>query len=199
MLNKKDLVKLSMTSEDYFSGTNDNPTDMIGVVIIPDTNEFVDMSPEDIEDLEQEDPDFEFDSMMLGHSEYHVLVEWANGYRNYYRPSDLELVEQFEGLKFNFEHIQPKVIKWAKEKGILDKGTPLAQADKTLEEAQEIKDGLLKGDRHEVEDGIGDTLVTLIIQAELSGTDLLQCLAKAYDTIAKRKGKMVDGKFVKDE
>jgi NTP pyrophosphatase (non-canonical NTP hydrolase) len=51
----------------------------------------------------------------------------------------------------------------------------------------------------EVKDGIGDTLVTLIILAEMLGTNLDECLQMAYDTISKRTGKMVNGTFVKDK
>ena len=97
-----------------------------------------------------------------------------------------------------FEELRLKVLEWATEKGIFDKGTPEAQAWKTLEEAQEILDGILNNDREEIVDGIGDTLVTLIIQAEMQGMNPLDCLETAYNVIAKRKGKMIDGQFVKD-
>ncbi len=97
-----------------------------------------------------------------------------------------------------FEELKKNVIRWATEKGIFEKGTPEAQAWKTLEEAQEILDGIITENKEEVVDGIGDTLVTLIIQAEMQGVDLLDCLEIAYNVIAKRKGKMIDGQFVKE-
>jgi NTP pyrophosphatase (non-canonical NTP hydrolase) len=97
-----------------------------------------------------------------------------------------------------FEELRLKVLSWATEKGIFEKGTPEAQAWKTLEEAQEILDGILNKNKEEVEDGLGDTLVTIIIQAEMQGMNPLDCLETAYNVIAKRKGKMIDGQFVKD-
>ena len=97
-----------------------------------------------------------------------------------------------------FEELKKNVINWAIEKGIFEKGTPEAQAWKTLEEAQEILDGIITENKEEIIDGVGDTLVTLIIQAEMQGVDLLDCLEIAYNVIAKRKGKMIDGQFVKD-
>ena len=97
-----------------------------------------------------------------------------------------------------FEELRFKVLEWATEKGIFEKGTPEAQAWKTLEEAQEILDGILNNDREEIVDGIGDTIVTLIIQAEMQNLNPLDCLESAYNVIAKRKGKMIDGQFVKD-
>jgi NTP pyrophosphatase (non-canonical NTP hydrolase) len=98
----------------------------------------------------------------------------------------------------NYRELEEKVSQWADDKGILDKGTPIAQSEKTLEEAQEIKDALLSNDRDELVDALGDTLVTLIIQAEMNNLDLLDCLETAYDVISKRSGKMVDGTFIKD-
>ena len=97
-----------------------------------------------------------------------------------------------------FEELKKNVINWATEKGIFEKGTPEAQAWKTLEEAQEILDGIITENKEEVVDGIGDTLVTLIIQAEMQRVDLLDCLEIAYNVISKRKGKMIDGQFVKE-
>lgn len=97
-----------------------------------------------------------------------------------------------------FKKLARKVEQWAEEKGILEKGTPIAQADKTIEEANEIKIAILNNDKAEIIDGIGDTLVTLIIQAKMQGVDILDCLENAYNVISKRKGKMINGTFVKD-
>ena len=97
----------------------------------------------------------------------------------------------------SYRELESKVNEWAKDKGILDKGTPLAQSEKTLEEAQEIKDALLSNDRDELIDALGDTLVTIIIQAKMNNLDLLDCLDAAYSVISKRSGDMVDGTFVK--
>lgn len=101
-------------------------------------------------------------------------------------------------MENRFNELEKKVLLWAEEKGILEKGTPLAQAEKTLEEAQEIKDGIEDGNKEEIIDGLGDTLVTIIIQAEMQGVNLLDCLEVAYNVIAKRKGKMENGQFIKD-
>ena len=96
-----------------------------------------------------------------------------------------------------YRELESKVNEWAKDKGIFDKGNPLAQVEKTIEEAQEIKDALLANDRDELIDALGDTLVTIIIQAKMNDLDLLDCLDAAYIVISKRSGKMVDGVFVK--
>jgi NTP pyrophosphatase (non-canonical NTP hydrolase) len=51
----------------------------------------------------------------------------------------------------------------------------------------------------EIEDALGDILVTIIIQAEMQGLKLVDCLESAYNIISQRTGKMVDGQFLKDK
>ncbi len=87
---------------------------------------------------------------------------------------------------------------WAKEKGILDKATPMAQALKTLEETTELCTAINSNDRAEIIDAMGDIMVTLIIQAKMQNISLEQCLESAYNVISKRKGKMINGQFVKE-
>jgi hypothetical protein len=113
-----------------------------------------------------------------------------------------------------FIKLQTDILNWAEDRGILDQGTALGQAIKTQEEAQELRDHVFLQshridqfkdksgkwqDVHEaIFDDIGDTLVTLIIQAELQGVDPLDALEAAYEIIKKRKGKMINGQFVKE-
>ena len=103
------------------------------------------------------------------------------------------------GYETRFGHLVSSVEKWAHDKGIIHGGTTMGQAIKTIEEAQEIADAIKNDDREEIIDGIGDTLVTLIIQAKMQGLNLLDCLESAYNVIAKRTGKIENGQFVKDE
>jgi NTP pyrophosphatase (non-canonical NTP hydrolase) len=87
---------------------------------------------------------------------------------------------------------------WAEEKEILSKATPMAQALKTLEECTELGVAVNNNDRAEIIDAMGDIMVTLIIQAKMQGLKLEECLESAYNVIAKRTGKMINGQFVKD-
>lgn len=96
---------------------------------------------------------------------------------------------------FELEHA---VEEWAKNKGILDKATPMAQALKTLEETTELCTAINANDRNEIIDAMGDIMVTLIIQAKMQDITLEECLESAYNVISKRTGKMVNGQFVKD-
>lgn len=88
--------------------------------------------------------------------------------------------------------------KWAKERGLYDKGDPKTQALKLCEEVGETCRALLKKDHLEVIDGIGDCVVVLTNLAELIGTPIEDCIDSAYNEIKTRKGKMDNGTFKKD-
>lgn len=113
-------------------------------------------------------------------------------------------VEGSEGLYLNGEvktrenDLFDKVEEWAKVRGI-DKNDPSKQMLKVVEEVGEVAAALARGDQEELMDGIGDSIVTLIILAQQSGMDALDCLNAAYNVIAKRKGEVVNGVFVKEE
>jgi NTP pyrophosphatase (non-canonical NTP hydrolase) len=88
---------------------------------------------------------------------------------------------------------------WADERGLYEKGDAKTQYIKLMEEAGEVGRAILKQDEAEVIDGIGDMVVVLTNLAELIGTPIEECIARAYDVIANRTGKMVNGTFKKDE
>lgn len=99
-----------------------------------------------------------------------------------------------------FEELEAAVIEWASERGIIPHASPMAQFIKCVEEVGEIAAGLGKRKPDLVADGIGDTLVTLILLARLEGLDLVSCLAGAYDQIKDRRGQLTSaGVFVKTE
>ena len=72
------------------------------------------------------------------------------------------------------------------------------------EEVGEIRDVLLKPTKFTepqaaLKDAIGDTLVTIIVLAHQLDLDVTECLGIAYEEIKNRKGKMINGTFVKEE
>jgi NTP pyrophosphatase (non-canonical NTP hydrolase) len=91
-----------------------------------------------------------------------------------------------------------QVEEWAEAKCILAHATTIRQAEKTLEETNELICAILNEDSHEIKDAIGDIMVTIIIQAKMQGLTIEECLQSAYDVISKRTGKMVNGQFIKD-
>ena len=103
-----------------------------------------------------------------------------------------------------YEELQEKVVKWANDRNIFENSNAIKQISKTQEELDETLDALTrlgKGEEAilEVADGIGDMIVTIILLAKMVGLDYVDCLADAYDEIKDRKGKMVNGLFVKEK
>ena len=87
---------------------------------------------------------------------------------------------------------------WAEEKNLLKKENSHAQMLKVLEEVGETAGAILKNKNQETIDGIGDSFVTLIIlcyQLELEPKD---CLETAWNEIKNRKGKTVNGTFIRE-
>ena len=98
----------------------------------------------------------------------------------------------------DYKALEIQVIEWAKDKGIFEKGNPIKQSYKTLEEVGELINAVSINDKAEIKDALGDILVTIIIQAKMQELDLIECVESAYNVISQRTGKMVNGTFVKD-
>jgi NTP pyrophosphatase (non-canonical NTP hydrolase) len=90
-----------------------------------------------------------------------------------------------------------KIRDWAQDRGIYDKGNSHTQYVKLMEEAGELAEALLKNDKYEIKDAIGDMVVVLTNLAVLEGMQIENCIESAYNEIANRKGKMENGTFVK--
>ena len=86
---------------------------------------------------------------------------------------------------------------WAAAKGIFAKGDVKTQYVKLQEEAGELAKAIIKDDKEEFIDALGDCVVVLVNLAKLGGYNLEDCINSAYDVIAKRTGSMINGSFVK--
>ena len=87
---------------------------------------------------------------------------------------------------------------WAEVRGITAEGNSHTQYVKLMEESGELAQALLKKDRKEIYDAIGDIVVVLTNLATLEDMKIEDCIDYAYNEIAKRKGKMINGTFVKN-
>jgi NTP pyrophosphatase (non-canonical NTP hydrolase) len=87
---------------------------------------------------------------------------------------------------------------WAATRGLYDKGNSHTQYVKLMEEAGELAKALLDQDKEEIIDAIGDMVVVLTNLAHLQGFEIEDCIDSAYNVIAARTGKMINGTFVKD-
>jgi len=102
-------------------------------------------------------------------------------------------MEQFELIR-----------EWAFNRGIYDKGDVKTQYVKLQEEAGELAKAIINNDLDEFIDAIGDCVVVLTNLAELGNKhfdldniDIESCVISAWNEIKGRKGKMLNGSFVK--
>ena len=87
---------------------------------------------------------------------------------------------------------------WAEDRNLVRGSNPQAQTVKLLEECGELAGGVARHNLPVIEDSIGDVIVVLAILCLQTGLDFETCVAKAYDEIKDRKGRMVDGVFIKE-
>ena len=87
---------------------------------------------------------------------------------------------------------------WAGERGLYTNGDTKTQFCKLMEEGGELGRAILKEDKAEFIDAIGDMVVVLTNLAHLGGVTIEHCIDSAYDEIKTRTGIMSNGTFVKD-
>ena len=85
---------------------------------------------------------------------------------------------------------------WHHDRNLIEGATDKDQVCKLIQEVGELSDSVCKG--KDVRDDIGDCMVVLINIAERHNVSITECLEVAYNDIKDRKGKMVDGIFVKE-
>lgn len=88
------------------------------------------------------------------------------------------------------------VVEWHRDRNLIFGSDDKAQVVKLAEEFGELAKAVAK--QQDVRDHIGDMLVVMINIAERNGVSLHECLAVAYAEIASRKGRMVNGVFIKE-
>lgn len=108
----------------------------------------------------------------------------------------VEFIEE-EQMTNTLDQLVEQVQQWSIDKD-LHKGNSDRQALKFYEEAGEVASALSRGQMDALKDGIGDTVVTLIILAQQHDMTLQECLQYAYDEIKGRKGKTINGTFIKE-
>jgi NTP pyrophosphatase (non-canonical NTP hydrolase) len=89
-----------------------------------------------------------------------------------------------------------KIIQWHKDRNLIDGSDDKTQTLKLLQELGELSDSVCK--EKSILDDIGDMLVVMINICERNQVSLEDCLKVAYEDIKDRRGKMIDGVFVKE-
>lgn len=129
-------------------------------------------------------------------------------------------------MNHNVPNQLSKIAQWHKDRNLIDGSTNNAQFIKLFEELIELyatlnpeKDSnqistdlvnmvayMFKNNRikqapegRDIKDDVGDINVVLMNMIEREGFTMQQCLETAWHDIKDRKGKMIDGVFVKEE
>lgn len=95
--------------------------------------------------------------------------------------------------ELNYEKL---IGQWHRDRNLIDGSSDKDQYMKLIQEAGELSDSLCKG--KDIKDDIGDMMVVLINIMVRNNLTMNECLSVAYNDIKDRKGKMVDGVFVKE-
>lgn len=98
----------------------------------------------------------------------------------------------------NFEDVEKLVTKWAEDRLIFEQSNIIFQCDKLKEEYDELVTACMSHSLDDIVDAIGDMMVVLTMISHMVNKDLFTCYTAAYLQIKDRKGKMVDGLFVKE-
>lgn len=91
-----------------------------------------------------------------------------------------------------------KIRQWAQDRNLIEGSTPASQMLKLTEELGELANAINKNKKVELVDSVGDVVVVLTIIAQMYGFKIEDCVNHAYIEIKDRKGRMVNGTFVKE-
>jgi NTP pyrophosphatase (non-canonical NTP hydrolase) len=91
-----------------------------------------------------------------------------------------------------------EILEWASPKGLLKEDFVPQQFIKLSEEVGELANAILKRNKEEQKDALGDIKVVITILAEQLGFDIDDCEESAYQVIKNRNGKTENGTFIKD-
>ncbi len=97
----------------------------------------------------------------------------------------------------DIDDLTANIKRWAIDRN-LHTANPDKQMLKLFEELGELAEGMAKNKPEQIADSIGDAYVVLTILSMQLGINIEDCIAQAYDEIKDRRGKMIDGVFVKE-
>tara|TARA_B100001778_G_scaffold2429_1_gene2141 strand:- start:617 stop:919 length:303 start_codon:yes stop_codon:yes gene_type:complete len=95
--------------------------------------------------------------------------------------------------ELNYEKL---IGQWHKDRNLINGSSDKDQYLKLIQEAGELSDSLCKG--KDIRDDVGDMMVVLINIMVRNNLTINECLSVAYNDIKDRKGKMIDGVFIKE-
>lgn len=99
-------------------------------------------------------------------------------------------------MELQLNELFGRISQWHYDRNLIHGATDKDQVCKLIQEVGELSDNVCKN--QDVADDIGDIMVILINIAERNGLSLRHCAEVAYNDIKHRKGKLVDGIFIKE-
>ena len=99
----------------------------------------------------------------------------------------------------NLKEVELKLFDWAQERDLLSPERIDRQFMKIAEELGELAEAIGKDRREDIQLEIGDVFVTIALLAFQNGLSLEDCAVAAFRKIEHRKGKLINGTFVKEE
>lgn len=96
------------------------------------------------------------------------------------------------------DQLTAKILGWANDRNLIEGSTVDKQFVKIVEEVGELAAGLARGKFDVVDDALGDIMVIAIIMCAQRGRTPPDILEDVWNIIKDRKGKMVDGVFIKE-
>lgn len=129
-----------------------------------------------------------------------IISHLANSMKNCASDEQLKQFANYYSTKEDTNMLDTMInnfVQWHKDRNLIDGSTDQAQYVKLIEEAGELAGNIARG--KDVSDDIGDMIVILTNIAARNHLTLAECCEKAWGDIKDRKGKMVDGVFIKEE
>ena len=94
------------------------------------------------------------------------------------------------------EELTNLIVQWHHDRNLIDGSSDKDQVLKLIQELGELSDSVCKG--KDVMDDLVDLMVVMLNIMERQGVSMEECLSTAYNDIKDRKGRMVDGIFIKE-
>jgi NTP pyrophosphatase (non-canonical NTP hydrolase) len=97
----------------------------------------------------------------------------------------------------SFSQLEKAIHQWAIDRNLIDGSTPKDQLHKLYQEVGELSADVCKG--KDPRDELGDVFVVAVILCQQFGFKPEECIELAYEKIKNRRGRMVNGIFIKEE
>jgi NTP pyrophosphatase (non-canonical NTP hydrolase) len=123
----------------------------------------------------------------------------TDNFLNHLQEELMDAVNYIEKLKTQeSSELFDNIRKWFDEKELIKQENAPKQMMKVMEELGELSSAIIKGKRDEEIDAFGDVMITLLGLSYMRNVSLMACTRSAYEVIKQRKGKVVNGSFIKE-